>query len=283
MSRSLATYGAKFVLALALPMFALSATAQDQAAPQAPISPETQVAVVNGQILTVADMELVFETLQPQYQRLGLSRVYPQLVERLVEQTLMVQAARTSGMDKTPAFQKQLRFIEDSMLERGFLDQQFSENIDQAALTAAYDAFEPPLETEASHILVAEEAKANELVAELTAGADFTALAKEHSTGPSGPNGGQLGFFTMDRMVPPFAEAAFATEPGQLAAAPVKTQYGWHIIKVTNRRKAEKPPFEQMQEALGLQLQEKVLERALASLKGSAKIEVFDLNAPAAE
>lgn len=264
---------ARIFLAVSLPLFATGASAQNQA----PISPDTQVAVVNGQVLTVADMELVFETLQPQYQRLGLSRVYPQLVERLVEQTLMVQAARASGMDKTPAFQRQLSFIMDSMLERGFLDQQFAANIDKDALLEAYNAFQPPVETEASHILVKEEAKANELLGQLKAGSDFAALAKEHSTGPSGPNGGQLGFFTKDRMVPPFAEAAFATEPGQIADKPVQTQYGWHIIKVTNRRQADKAPFEQMEEALGLQLQEKVLEKALASLKANAEIELFEL------
>lgn len=239
--------------------------------------PSAIVATVNGEGISFGEVVHFFGTLQPQFQALGLERVYPQVLDRLVEQRLVLQAAEAAGTQNDPEYLRSLQFVGNSLLEQRYLDLLFEAQIDAGSLQAAYDAFEAPSETKASHILVETEDEAKAIIAELDGGADFAALAKEKSTGPSGPNGGDLGFFTKDRMVEPFSVAAFAMEPGTHSEAPVKTRFGWHVIQVTDRRSAEKPSFAEMEEALTLQVQEAVLAGQLEKLRAGAQIETQPL------
>ena len=257
-----------------LMMIAAAAVFSVQAATaQTNIDPDTLVAEVNGTKLTFSDLMMTYETLPQQYKQVGLGAVYGQLVERMIEQELMASAAQQDRIERDKDFQRQLAFIKKGLMEQFYLDSIYEERITEEKLKAAYDAFTPPVETEASHILVATKEEADAVIAQLQGGADFAELAKEKSTGPSGPNGGALGYFTAERMVPPFSQAAFSLEPGSITQTPVQTQFGWHVIKVTNRRQAPKPPLEQVRGALSLQAQEQVLDSVLTELKAAAKIE----------
>lgn len=148
------------------------------------------------------------------------------------------------------------------------------------ALRAAYEArkAEPDFareEVKSRHILVEDGATAAELISELEDGADFAQLAAEHSTGPSGEAGGDLGWFTRDQMVAPFADAAFALEPGEVSAEPVETRFGWHVIKAEDRRTTV-PTFEESRAELEQELGREAVTALLDELRSEAEIERFD-------
>ena len=133
----------------------------------------------------------------------------------------------------------------------------------------------PRDEVKARHILVEEEEQAREIIAELDGGADFAELAEEHSTDPSAEGrGGDLGFFTRDRMVAPFAEAAFAMEPGTHSAEPVETQFGWHVILVEERREGTAPEREAVEGQLQEIIAAEVIEDTRTELRETAEIEM---------
>ncbi|MFA7429589.1 MAG: peptidylprolyl isomerase, partial [Rhodospirillaceae bacterium] len=128
------------------------------------------------------------------------------------------------------------------------------------------------------HILVDSEDAAKAIITDLKKGGDFAAIAKEKSSDPGAANGGDLGWFTKGTMVPEFAEAAYALKPGAITEAPVKTQFGWHIIKVEDRRKAEPPTFDEAKEDLRAQMAEEAVTEVLAGLRKDAKVETFALD-----
>src|SRR5690606_4963724 len=132
----------------------------------------------------------------------------------------------------------------------------------------------------ARHILTATEADAKSALEEVRKGADFTEVSKKRSTGPTASTGGDLGFFTKDKMVPEFAEAAFALQPGQISETPVQSQFGWHVIKVEARRTAEPPRFEDVREQVYDIMSGEVIEKTVADLKKDAKIEQYDWQPP---
>ena len=149
------------------------------------------------------------------------------------------------------------------------------EPVDDAQLQALYEerysSAEPEIEFNASHILVESEAEAQALVSELEGGADFAELARERSTGPSGPSGGSLGWFGRGQMVPEFEQAVETLEPGGVSA-PVQTQFGWHVIRLDERRDSEAPPLDQVRGELENELRGQVVEDELARLEGEADV-----------
>ena len=137
------------------------------------------------------------------------------------------------------------------------------------------DSAEQGEEVKARHILVACEEDAKAIIEELKKGADFAKLAAEKSTGPSGTSGGDLGYFTADAMVPEFSEAAFALKPGEITEAPVQTQFGWHVIKVEDRRAVQPPSFEQMQPQLAQEMTREILTKAIEELRAGVDIKRY--------
>jgi len=147
-------------------------------------------------------------------------------------------------------------------------------------LKPAYDklvaGLKDDVEVRASHILVDSEDKAKEIIGLLNKGGDFAALAKKGSNDPgSKDKGGDLGFFPREAMVPEFANAAFALEPGKVTAAPIKTQFGWHVIKVDERRARKAPEFTEVKPQLLQEVQQNKVNDAIAALKAKAKVERF--------
>ncbi len=199
-----------------------------------------------------------------------------------VDFKLAGKAGRDAGLaadDRVKAF---VAKAEEQAVRELYLEREIEARINDELIQEAYQvhlADNPPAEElHARHILVETEEEAREVIALLDGGADFAELAKERSTGPSGPKGGDLGYFTADQMVPEFSEAAAALEPGSYTKEPAKTQFGWHVIKLEDRRTAAPPPFEEIEQQLREQVARETLEIVLNDLRDGAEIEIVSQN-----
>ncbi len=244
--------------------------------------PGDVVAKVGDAEITEADIAFAAKDLGQELQRFPPAQWRKILLDVMVDMELMAQAARAEGLDKDPDFQKQVDFLELRSLRNAYLAQKINGDVSEDDLKAAYDKqfadYEGPEELNARHILVKEKAEAEEIIKALDGGADFAELAREKSTGPTGPNGGSLGYFAKGQMVPAFEEAALALETGSYTSAPVETQFGWHVIKLEDKRRQEKPALEAVADGLRQQLIRERYDVQLAELKDRFTIEILDEN-----
>ena len=259
-------------LALALAAVPMTLAAQEDAV----------VARVNGEEIRQSDVTAMVRTLPPKYQT-QLMQIYPMLVQRLIDFKLAGAAGRAAGLaddDKVTAF---VAKAEEQAIREVYLEREIDGRLTDAMVQDAYQAHlaaNPPAEEHhARHILVETEAAAREVIGLLDGGGDFAALAKERSTGPSGPDGGDLGYFTAGQMVAEFSQAATALEPGQYTADPVQTQFGWHVIKLENRRVGETVPLEEIEAELREMLARDALVAVLDGLREGAEIELVSESA----
>ena len=248
--------------------------AQDTTAgnnPTGDISPV--VARINGEDLLRADVLALAADLPAE----KIDEILPDMIDELVNLRLLVQAAQKQTMD--PATIRRIAVTRDNILAENFVKTALDQRVDDAAVRVAYGDYikDTPTEREISarHILVETQDAALALIAELDGGADFVQLAKDRSTGPSGANGGDLGYFTAGRMVPEFSAAAFALAPGDYTRDPVKTQFGWHVIKVEDERETEQPSFEELEQQLRQQLVRQAYQDLTAELREGAEIEIL--------
>ncbi len=260
---------------------ALAGPALAQEATTAPgVDPDAVIGTVNGKTITNRDIGFAIGDLQEQ-----LGQVPPQqqrfaALMALVDIRLLASSAEAAGIGETEAFRQRLDFLRDRALHNSYFAEQVIDTITDEQVRAMYDseiASRPPEnELRARHILVETEQEARDIIGELQAGADFAALAQERSTGPSGPQGGDLGYFGRGRMVPAFEQAAFATETGSFTAEPVQTNFGWHVILVEDRRPIQPPPFDQVAQRLqSLMIQERYFE-LLGNLRTEAAVDITD-------
>lgn len=248
-------------------LFALSAPIQADSHASA----DTVVATVNGVDITLAHMIVLKQRLPAQYQSLPPDVLFDGILDQLVQQTVLGQ----SGGDLSPGSQATLeneeRALRASELIQAITAQAITDEALQAAYEETYAAIEPDTEYNASHILVDTEQEALAVVEELEGGAEFALVAQEKSTGPSGPNGGELGWFGTGAMVPPFEEAVVAMEAGTVSA-PVQTQFGWHVIRLNETRLTEVPPLAAVRGDLVTQLRQVAVEARVADLTEGADI-----------
>lgn len=176
---------------------------------------------------------------------------YQAVVDELVDQRLLADAALASGYQNDPAVRRRLSTARERLLANVALEKHMDKTVTEAAARELYEEqiamTDARAEVKAAHILVTTEDEAKAVIKRIEAGEDFGDLARELSTGPSSIDGGDLGYFVKDAMVAPFAEAAFALDVGAVSA-PVETQFGWHVIKVSDRRTRPVPSFEDMEE-----------------------------------
>ncbi len=242
---------------------------------------DSVIAIVNGKTILTSDMTMFQNSLPENYRRVDINLLLPQLLEGLIDGRLLAQAALEAGMMDDPTVKRRLAYVTNDVLQQTYLDQLLAEEITEQRIRETYEATIPtqPGEEEISarHILLEDEGAARAVIGELDAGGDFAALAKTHSTGPSGAGGGDLGYFTRQQMVAPFAEAAFALNPGEYTKDPIKTQFGWHVIKVEDRRVTPPPTFEESQAEIGQQLAQEFVRDLMANLRDTAEISRFDL------
>jgi peptidyl-prolyl cis-trans isomerase C len=205
------------------------------------------------------------------------AEAFEQLLDRAITDRAMVNAARRAGLDQDAELRRRVRQAEENELRDALLRQEVLPRITDEALRARYareQAGRPgEEEVRARHILVANEADARAILVELQRGANFEELARRRSADPAARNGGDLGFFKRGDMVPEFAEAAFALRPGQVSPAPVRTQFGWHVIRVEERRAAAAPSFEDMRDALRQAAIEEEVTAAVQRVRAASRIE----------
>jgi peptidyl-prolyl cis-trans isomerase C len=262
---------------------ALAQGAPAQGAPaQAPEDPV--VAKVDGNPIRLSDLKDAAQSL-PENMRGGMppQSLYPMLLDQVIDGRALVSEAHKSGLDKDPSVQRLIAAAEDRALQTAVLSQAVAPAITDDALHARYDkeiAGKPgEEEVHARHILVGSEAEAKKIIADLKGGADFAALAKQYSKDPSGTQqGGDLGFFKKDEMVPEFATAAFALQPGQVTPTPVHSQFGWHVILVVERRRAEPPNFDQARDELRQRTIQEGVQKVVAKARQSVAVEKFNLD-----
>ncbi len=235
------------------------------------INAETVVATVNGTELTLGHMITLKQRLPQQYQQLPDDVLFDGILDQLVQQTLLGDTVDALSRGTQLTLENEERALRaNEAITRVVADALTDEALEKA-YQETYGASEPETEFKASHILVATEDEAKELVEALDGGADFAELAKEKSTGPSGPRGGDLGWFGTGAMVPPFEEAVLALEVGGVSA-PVQTQFGWHVIKLNETRLTNAPALEEVRGELTDVVQRKSLEAYIENLEAGAEI-----------
>lgn len=254
----------------------VSATmAQEQAA-----DPAEVIGTLNGKPITRLDLDMTLNDLGDQ-----LGQVPPEgrdvaALTALIDIRSLAGKAEEAGMDESDEFQKRLAFLRERALHNAYFQQEVLGSISDEDVRARYDkevaATPPENEVRARHILLESEDAARKVIADLDGGADFETLAKENSTGPSAPNGGDLGYFTRGRMVPEFEEAAFSLDVGSYTKEPVQTQFGWHVIKVEDKRAVQPPAFEEVADQIRAVLMRERYFGMLADLRDKADIEIAD-------
>ena len=248
------------------------------ALPVAAQEADTVLASVNGNDITIGHLIVMRAFLPEQYQQLPDEVLFQGMLEQLIQQEVLVSSIEGDlGLRARLGLENERRaFIAGSVMDEIAM-QPFSDEELQAEYDAQFGAVEPTTEWNASHILVETESEALALIEELANGADFAELAREHSTGPSGPNGGQLGWFSAGMMVPEFEAAAAALETGGISE-PVQTQFGWHVLILNETRQAEAPSLEDVRAELEDGLRRARMDAHLEALMAEAEIERPELD-----
>jgi peptidyl-prolyl cis-trans isomerase C len=250
------------------------------ASSEAPASASDPViARVNGVDIRESDLTLAEEDLGPEAQAASPDAKREHLIGYLADIVMVTQAADKKKVADNPDFKRRLAFLRNKLLMGFELQEETKAAVTDDAMQQTYNDAVKSLggqeEVHARHILVENEDDARAILEQLKGGADFATLAKEKSKDPGAAEGGDLGYFTKDQMVPEFAEVAFKMYPGQLSN-PVKTQFGWHIIKVEDKRTKKPPEFDKVRDQIESYLSRKAQTEFIANLRQTAKIERLD-------
>jgi peptidyl-prolyl cis-trans isomerase C len=266
------TWRILLLLAASLACVPFAALAEDTAAA------DVVVAQVNGVDIKQSDLDFAASEVGAQLANYPPEDRRRMLLQFVIENELMAEAATKEGLDSGKSFEDRLKYHRRRSLRDAYFDKSVRNAAYDDEAKKIYDAksaaMKPEEEIHARHILVSTEAEAKEIAERLKKGEDFATVAKEKSKDPSA-EGGDLGFFTRGQMLKPFEDAAFALEVGQISE-PVQTQFGWHIIKVEEKRNRPLPTFEQVKDTIVSQLTQQKAKQIIRDLQGAAKIEVVD-------
>ena len=238
------------------------------------------VARVNGRVITEGDVRLAEGEIGNDLGTLPVEQRRRVLVEYLIENMLFAEAAEKQKLASGRDFDDRQRYWSRRALRDAYFDQSVKASVSEADARKFYDtqvaATPAQEEVRARHILVESEDKAKEIYENIAHGADFMAMAKQHSKDPgSKDEGGDLGYFTRGRMVPPFEEAAFKTPKGEVSL-PVQSKFGWHLIKVEDKRQRGAPAFDKIKDRIMATLIHRRAQEIGASLRGGASLEFVD-------
>jgi len=270
-----------------LALFAFTAQAQTTETPAAAPAaatpaarPDPVVARVNGNEIHLSEVQEAVNTLPEEYRKLPPQMLFPMLIDQMIDRKAVVLAARKAGLAKDPQVIRQIAHAEDMALQNALLGRDVGPTVSEDKVKARYEATVAgkPGEEEAHarHILVEKEDDAKKIIEQLKKGGDFAALAKEHSTDPGAAQGGDLGFFKKADMLPEFSAAAFALQPGQITDAPVHTQYGWHVIKLEEKRLAPPPTLEQAHDQIRQEMIQEGVKKVVTAAREGLTIEKFN-------
>ncbi|MBI1206062.1 MAG: peptidylprolyl isomerase [Azospirillum sp.] len=239
------------------------------------------VARVDGGEIRRSEVMQTVANLPAQVRDMPVQMLFGAVVDQLINAKLIAAAGYKENLAETPEVKERMKRAEQRAVQEVYLTRAMAGKITPEALEQRYQHWlteNPPQdEVHAAHILVASEAEAKALIKEIKAGGDFAKLAKEKSTDTAAAaQGGDLGFFTRDAMVPAFADAAFAMKPGQISESPVKTQFGWHVIKVVDRHQGTAQAFDAVKGELENDLSQEIVSGVIEELRAAAKIERFE-------
>ena len=239
------------------------------------------VAKINGSNLYLSDINNAKKMLDPQVQKYPLKIVYDFLLDDLINNRLITEAARKIGIDREEEIKRQIKDFEKNILYRAFMDRAINREVSNNQLKLKYNEYVKSSsgieEIRARHILVQTREQALEAIELLKKGSDFSDLAKKISTAPTKIIGGDLGYFGRDSMVSSFSKAAFSVKIGEFTSSPIKTQFGWHIIKVEDKRVKKTEAFENMKAKIIKEIILKREEAFVAKLRKKAKIQKYPM------
>jgi peptidyl-prolyl cis-trans isomerase C len=247
-------------------LLALPVQAQDT------LTADSVVATINGTEVTLGHMLMIRASLPEQYQQLPDDVLWDGIMDQIVQQSVLSQ--QDSGEDSRRvqlALENERRALVAAQVIEGLVADGVTDTAIQALYEEKYLQGEPTEEFNASHILVTTQEEAAAIVEDLKGGADFAEVAREKSTGPSGPNGGQLGWFGAGMMVPEFQSAVEAMEVGAISE-PVQTQFGWHVITVNEKRNKEAPSLDSVRAELENELSQQVVSQKIEELTSAAEV-----------
>lgn len=267
----------KIALSLAFALAALPALAQDAETPAEAPTADTVIATVGDTEITLGHMIMARARLPQQVSNYPDEVLFEGVLDQLIQQTLLAQEAPEPDRVTTLSLENEERTLLSNQVIVDISTAALSDEAVQAAYDEEFGGFEGSAEYNASHILVETEEEALALIEQLDGGADFATLAMENSTGPSGPNGGQLGWFGEGQMVAPFFDGVVALEVGGVSP-PVETQFGWHVIKLNDTRLSEAPPLEAVRQDIEMQVRRDAVDARIAELRESITVEQADLS-----
>lgn len=234
-------------------------------------------ATVNGDKILVKDVDKAIEVLGVKGPQ--ADQVKPEVLNQIINEKLIEEAIVKAKIGESQEYNKRLEVLKLQLQRQVFLEEQIKDKIGDKQVRAEYEKFakqnKGKAEIRARHILVPSEAEALQVIKDLDGGADFAELAKKRSSDPSSQRGGDLGYFLKEEMVPEFSKEAFGLKTGSYSKAPVKTQFGFHVIKVEEKREREVPKFEQVAEAIRQQLGNQALQQMIEGLRAKADIKTF--------
>lgn len=241
---------------------------------------ETVVATINGAPVTETDLSVAIADLDQQFAQLPEDQRRAAALSAIIEIRLLAAEAEEKGFGEGDGFGRRMELLRQRALHSAYIDHEVAAKVTDEAVRARYDeqvaSATPAEEVRARHIIVATEEEAAAIIAELDAGGDFEEIAKEKSTDGAAAQGGDLGYFGPGRMVPEFEQAAFAMEVGSYSKEPVQTQFGWHVLKVEDKRSQQPPAFDQVSGQFRAAMLREAYVEAVSALHEAAEIEITD-------
>lgn len=269
---------------LTLPKSTLGQPGGQPGAGNAPANPDANpvIASVDGYPIYLQDLNVAMQTLPEALRAMPFETLYPVLVDRLVDHQALVIMAKRAGLEDTPRIKLEIKRANERILEAAYLDLESRPKVTDQAVRDAYQrqfANRPATEeVRARHILVSTEAEARKIIEELRQGADFATVARTVSKDPDGKNGGDLGFFRREQVWPAFGDLAFSLPPGQIANTPIRNEFGWHVVKVEEKRQVASPGFSDIEAALRQELLAQAVRQTIDQARSSVIIRRFNLD-----
>ncbi len=245
------------------------------------------VAKFKGGEVTRAEVFNFIQTQPPQTRQLPLEKLYPMALEQVINGKIIAAKTKNVNLDSNEKVKQQMADAREQITRFVYLEEQVDKRVTEDRIKKLYDEqlakFPDVEEIKARHILVKEESKAKEMIKKLDKGENFEELAKANSIDATAKNGGDLGYFIKGQMIPAFSDSAFATAVGSYTKKPVKTDFGYHVIKVEDKRKRQPPTYEEAKASLLPNVREQILVELIQEWRNDSGIERFDINGNAIE
>ncbi len=237
---------------------------------------------VDGHLIYLSEVGRAAQTLPENLRGLPFDTVFPVVLDRLIDHQALVIMAKRAGLEDVPEVRREIEAATERILEGAWLSREAAPKVTEAAVQARFNrqfANRPATEeVRARHILVSSEAEAMKVIDDLRAGADFATLARAVSKDPDREKGGDLGFFRHEQVWPAFGELAFSLPPGQVGNVPIRNEFGWHVVKVEEKRFVAPPSFPEIQGQLRQELLAMAVQQAIERARSQVIIRRFNLD-----